>query len=156
MNNNKHFHWKAFGYIIFVVIIFVACLTIASSPLLRSATGNFFRLSTTHQPERLTELYFTNPSNLPESYSAYGANQVLFTIHNNEDHPVTYRYRIYNATAPNESIIQTVTLSERSYRSVVGSVDHLPALDFGHQLEIIIELIDQKQTIDFWVSRAPE
>jgi len=51
-------------------------------------------LATTHEPERYTALYFSNPAQLPSFARASTKQTVPFHIVNHEGAAKTYRYRI--------------------------------------------------------------
>lgn len=46
------------------------------------------------RPERLTELYFTDPQALPTTYVPGQEQTVAFTVHNIEYRPTTYTYTV--------------------------------------------------------------
>ena len=46
------------------------------------------------EPERVTELYFTDYTKLPKSLAAGSHHTVTFTVHNLEHQPTVYHYRL--------------------------------------------------------------
>ncbi|HEU5186892.1 MAG TPA: hypothetical protein VFT87_00125 [Candidatus Saccharimonadales bacterium] len=57
------------------------------------------------QPESLSELYFTDHTNLPKILNANVTQPVNFTVHNVEHRPTTYYYKLV-ATVPDSSVEQ--------------------------------------------------
>jgi hypothetical protein len=51
-------------------------------------------LATTVQPERVTELYFTDPGHLPRAVTPGGHAEVTFEIRNDEAGPQSYTYLV--------------------------------------------------------------
>lgn len=47
-----------------------------------------------HEHERLTELYFTDYTNLPKSLAVGSQHTVAFTVHNLEHRATTYHYKL--------------------------------------------------------------
>ncbi len=133
-----------------MAIALVLTLILLTVPSLRAGTKKFLTLSTTHQPERLTELYFADLPNLPLTYQADRSIPVSFTVHNLEERDMTYRYIVY-ATTTSPPQIQTVSIPKGVTQTIIAN---LPATDYGERVPVAVELIDQQQSIHFWVSRS--
>jgi hypothetical protein len=107
------------------------------------------------QPERLTELYFTEPNSLPTTYAPGQPQTVRFTTHNIEYQTETYSYRIIEQS---QNGSQTQLLSSGQFTLQQGqyqgqNVGITPA-DLGTRAEIIIELPTVNENISYWVNRS--
>jgi hypothetical protein len=110
-------------------------------------------LATTHQPERLTELYFAVPEQLITNAKPGQKLPVSFAVHNLEAQDMIYAYRI--------------TLTDDHGTTSLGN-QHLPLLSGQTRttsqiitvppgqgkLQISIELPQQSQAIHFWIDRG--
>lgn len=93
------------------------------------------------QPQRLTELYFTNPQQLPESIKAEDTQKVAFTIHNLEHQTTTYRYALI-AMSPDNNVQQVLgngdlTLAHGQSRDIAQAMT-IPPL--GTQVMVKVDL----------------
>jgi hypothetical protein len=107
------------------------------------------------EPEKLTELYFTNSNSLPSSYSPGQLQTVRFTTHNLEYQTYTYRYSIVEqySNGNNVQTLQTgeFTLKQNQYKSVVANVK---LVDAGNNARVTIELPSVNESIDYLISRS--
>lgn len=107
-----------------------------------------FKLATTHQPERFTELFFVDPTSLPAVITAgkkYGGS---FAVVNHEGAPTTYRYQV-TVTDAGQTAYQTV-------HAVTIGDGHKITVPFGfeaqkplQEVRIVITLLDQQQSVHF-------
>jgi hypothetical protein len=106
------------------------------------------------QPERLSELFFTDHTKLPATYTPNTAYTLTFTVRNLEDKPVTYRYEILQQAenAADASLLRTGNFQLASGDSHTETVE-INYADAGQRSRIIVRLPDQNQTIHYWVSR---
>lgn len=107
------------------------------------------------QPERLTELYFTDPSSLPSDYTPNGNQTVTFTTHNLEYRTTTYNY-VVTAGGMDTSQIQelasgTFTLPQNGVRKLTVPIT-LPAL--SQREEVSVNLTNVSTSIDFWLNET--
>jgi uncharacterized membrane protein len=117
------------------------------------------------EPERLTELYFTNPTKLPTVYTAGVTQDVSFTVHNIEYAPVSYTYQVHEQP---ENTTNAITLTGGNFTIVqdqqITVPLHLTLTDVGARAKIVIYLsfrepgasTNTMQQIDYWVSRTPQ
>jgi len=107
------------------------------------------------EPEKLTELYFTNPNSLPQHYIP-GQNQtVSFTTHNLEYQTTTYRYKITESSQDGKQS-QTLatgafTLSQNAYHKTAVSI---PTNDIGQNVKVGVELVNVHESIDYLMERS--
>ncbi len=109
------------------------------------------------QPERLTELYFTQPNNLPTTYTPGQSQTVHFTVHNIEYRAETYPYKIVE-TSKDASKTQPLasgrfTLLQDQYQAMNIGVT---PVDLGANAKIIIELPTVNEQIDYWAQRSDQ
>lgn len=109
------------------------------------------------QPERLTELYFTSPNNLPSTYTPGQAQNVRFTVHNIEYQTETYQYKILEQSQDGSKTQQLAagkfTLQQDQYQG--QNVGVTPA-DMGQRVKIIVDLPTVNETISYWVEASGE
>lgn len=111
--------------------------------------ATMFRKSTTREPEHFTELYFSEPQNLVKTYGPGDKVPFNFAIHNLEGRDIVYRYRVY-ADDQSQATSTEVRVASKELKFV--SSDVLIAGP-GPRVKVTIELIDQRQSIHFWVER---
>lgn len=128
------------------LLIVVCCLVGAGGVVFAQRSAIVSQLSEwrlLHEREGLTELYFTDYTNLPKSLAAGSQHTIAFTVHNLEHRATTYHYKL-------------VAASQRGTEKTLGSgtfmLDHddvrrgsadiiVPAFD--PQLAIKVELYYQ-------------
>ena len=119
------------------------------------------------RPERLTELYFDNSTNLPTTYTVNEKQTVEFTIHNIEYRTTTYDYTITQSSedgktskvlaSDNLSLGQNqmqavevpVTFADLGSRSQIGVRLTFDGIAFGQN-----NLSQQTQLIFYWVNKG--
>lgn len=80
-----------------VAIFLTTLITIYHRPLLES-------MQLWPEPEKITELYFTEPTKLPSEFTP-GTNLAIgFTLRNLEHHPTTYSYTIEQTSTDNQRV----------------------------------------------------
>lgn len=106
------------------------------------------------EPEKLTELYFTNPNNLPTAYTPGQQQTVHFTTHNIEYQTETYSYKIVETSQDGSQSQQLATgkftLQQNQYQ---GQNVGITPVDLGTRAEITVELPTVNETISYWVNR---
>lgn len=116
--------------------------------------GQEFTLATTRQPERLTELFFADPSKIPSAVADGQSVLVSFIVHNLEAHDMTYVYKI-TFTDANGAVTTLVTDSVAIKNTQSHTVSQLVILPVGTgRGEINVQLPDKNQSIHFWVERS--
>lgn len=107
------------------------------------------------EPERLTELYFTQPNNLPSRYTPGATQTVSFTTHNLEYRTTTYNYKIVEAS---QDTSQSQTLSAGSFTLPQNAYKQqsvtIPTADFGQHVKIEVMLTGQNESIDYLLTKA--
>ena len=112
-----------------------------------------FAASLKPQPERFTELYFENHTNLPKNIIIGKANSFSFTIHNLEYEKTAYLYKVY---AESEGIKQefdsnSVTLNQDESRTITENFVILVPIT---RPKIVVLLTEKNQSIDFWIDKV--
>ena len=106
------------------------------------------------QPEKLTELYFTNPNSLPTKYSPEQTQTVSFTAHNLEYQTVDYNYKIVESSQTNNQsqtlVSGNFTLSQNGYEK--KSVN-ITTADLGSNVKVEVDLINVNESIDYLLGR---
>jgi uncharacterized membrane protein len=107
------------------------------------------------EPERLTELYFTQPNRLPTTYTPGQTQTVSFTVHNLEYRTTDYRYRIIET---GQTTHQTQTLASGSF-TLSQSAYERPTVriiiaDLGPRAKVGVVLINVNESIDYLLTRS--
>ena len=138
-------------------VIFVMGVIVISSLLIgfrQPITNQLHSWKVLPQPERLTELYFTYPNNLPTKYTAGGSQTVQFTVHNLEYRPTNYRYQIVQTT---EDGTTRQTLATGSFRLRQNQFAHpavsITTADLGQRVKVEVQLINVNETISYWAGK---
>ncbi len=134
------------GVIMLLIGVVLAANWLGHSQLLIKAT--------THQPERFTELYFTNPNSLPTTAASQKSLAFSFTIRNAEARDMTYTYKAV-FTAPSG---QTTILDRRQLSLPAGETTRIAAAttlpNFAGRGEVSVMLLNQPEAIHFWLVGA--
>lgn len=156
MLNDTHTYRRAKKTLFFVVIA-VVCIagvvTIFASRDAITRQMNVWKL--VPQPDRLTEFYFTSPTKLPSTYLPGVSQDVSFTVHNLEHQPMLYSYEIIqqNDAGAASHVLATGSfrLNHDGYHDETTTVTYL---DTGDKACIIVRLINQDQTLHYWVVKG--
>ena len=140
-------HWRVFLWS-FVV---AACLLETVALLRIPSVANAAELATTHQPERITEVYIGNYSELQKTFTTGRPVKFSFVVHNLEGRDENYHY----AVAVNG--IQTSTASVSVPNGQTQTINASFAINDSSttKAEVEVTLIDQHQSIHFWTERTP-
>jgi hypothetical protein len=139
------------------LLILAVCFVIGAFRIYQTvpAVRDAVALATTIRPETFTELYFENHNNLPRSIEYYKDYDFKFTIHNLEYKTMNYSYEVYikcvNIGCNGEKQIideGNVTLKQNEFKTINESYNII--FPTG-RVEVIINLINKKQQIDFWI-----
>jgi hypothetical protein len=104
------------------------------------------------RPENTTELYFDNSANLPTFAASGKAIDFTFIIHNLENTDYHYTYSVFVNTNGTKRIVdsENVVVKNNDYYTRHEHFDLTNA--FGSQ-EVVVELTNKQQSIDFWMER---
>jgi hypothetical protein len=135
-----------------VVLCVVAALFVAVIGLGRLTHNALVTKATTHQPERFTELYFTDPTNLPSTATPGQDIPVKFVMHNMEYQSMTYTYcvRITGGSDDTCPAQYHITLQQNETQAITANVV-VPA-GTGRS-EVNVDLLSKHQSIHFWLER---
>jgi uncharacterized membrane protein len=107
--------------------------------------------ASTHQPERYTELYFSDPTTIPTTAAEGRQLPVSFTIHNVEAKDMKYTYDLTFTTAVGKTLIQeqqSFSLLTNDSKTITTDIQ-VPA--YSGKAEVQILLPSLHQSIHFWV-----
>lgn len=104
------------------------------------------------QEETFTEVYFSDHQKLPQKVDPYQLIPVEFTIHNLEGKEYKYGYEVLINTDGNKVPLTqaTVSLEDNEYKTIKESYSTAYS---GKRYQIIVNLINKNQSIDFWVNQ---
>lgn len=119
------------------------------------------------RPERLTELYFSDHTNLPTTYEPGDQQTVKFTVYNLEYLDTKYTYKI---TVTNEDDTEFPTLAsgkiQLAHDQAINSEAQITLPDAGNRSKVVVtiyyqgikfgedDLSDQEQSIHYWVENS--
>jgi hypothetical protein len=115
------------------------------------------------QPERLTELYFTDYNQLPKSLVAGSTEKVTFTVRNLEHQTTTYHYKlIATSEAQAEQTLSNGTFILKHDESQTAQEDIIVPASLGSRISIKVDLYYQgktedmqTQSIQYWTDITP-
>ena len=123
-----------------VAIIYIFLISNAS-------IANAITLATTHQPERVTELYFTDYQSIPKKVAAGTTNLVSFTVVNHESRPVNYHYEAWITINGQASMLTSGTVSLKDAQNAATIVRFQPTVA-GETYQLAIKLTNVHQEIN--------
>lgn len=140
-------HGKLFALVLTGLIVVV--LAIFSAGTIKRQLNDWKLLP---QSERLTELYFTHPNDLPNLYQPGHAQTVSFTTHNLEYKYVTYHYQILEQAENSSSskLLKSGSFSLFQNQTTQPSVTITP-INLGSRVQISVKLTNINESIDYWV-----
>lgn len=101
------------------------------------------------KPERLTELYFDTHANLPNAATGKQVVSFAFVIHNLETTDYRYVYAVsVNANGIRHTIDSGNVLVKNNQYYTKNETFNL--LNVHGSQEVVIELVNKRQSIDFW------
>jgi len=138
---NKMFSRR--GLVLLCTLIFIA---IAAVTVVWANHGNLLALSN-QKTQTFSELYFTQPNQLPDSLVINQPQTATFTIANRTQKTITYHYslKIHSTSQADRTTAATVTINPDRQTDITVPFT-LPAVD---NYTISITLPDQKQSIQF-------
>lgn len=128
-------------------------------------TGQLHAWKLLPRPERLTELYFSDPTHLPATYTPGRTQSVSFTVHNFEHQTTDYRYTLTAWTPQREQALGNghLTLGHDGRQNVTRIIT-VPALDRRTEIRVHLQYSGipfgrdtasaETQAIHYWVNKA--
>jgi Protein of unknown function (DUF1616) len=96
------------------------------------------------EPERLTELYFSDHAHLPGYYIPGDAQNVAFTVHNLEYRTTSYKYTITQQSRDGSQTQElgsgNFTIKEGQYQKTTVSIT---LADLGTDTKVVVKLNDE-------------
>ena len=103
------------------------------------------------KPEKLTELYFEDSAHLPASATGSGAISFTFVIHNLETTDYRYVYDIVIIANGRRHVVDGGNALVKNNRSYVKK-EEFSLLNSPGRQDVVVELVNLRQSIDFWVT----
>lgn len=107
------------------------------------------------EPERLTELYFTDHAKLPTVFFAGQQKTIGFTVHNLEYRTISYAFTV---TQVSEDSTQRQELGSGSFTLKQGQSKTTPVqltfANFVHRSQITVALKGSGEAVHFWISKV--
>ena len=104
------------------------------------------------QPEKLTELYFENGANLSNIPTNSKQVSFSFVVHNLEtaDYQYTYNVSVYANGTKHLVDRGSILIKDNQY---YVKAEKLALLNVSGRQEVVVELTNKQQMIDFWVGK---
>ncbi len=128
-----------------ILIICVLMTVVLTLPAGRQAVV----LATTKQPEPFTELYFSNPNNLPKLITARVAARFSYEVVNHEAQTENYQADVTMVENGRSRSLGNAEFSLADEQSVTETVV-FAAASAHETIELIVALPSQNETIHFW------
>ncbi|HJT57666.1 MAG TPA: hypothetical protein VJ761_14280, partial [Ktedonobacteraceae bacterium] len=115
-----------------------------------SITNELMTLDLVPKPEKLTELYFNNSINLPDSVPTSQVIRFAFVIHNLETTDYTYVYEVSVHASGTQLIVDSGNVVVKNNQYFVKN-ERLKLTSTPGRQEIVVTLTNLHQSIDFWL-----
>ena len=102
------------------------------------------------KPEKLTELYFNNNTNLPDSATINQDMSFAFVIHNLETTDYEYVYEVSVNLYGTRHIVDSGIVLIKNNQYYVKN-ERFNLMNSPGPQEVVVELTNIRQSIDFWV-----
>jgi hypothetical protein len=109
--------------------------------------------ATTHQPERYTELYFSDPTTIPVNVIHDKQLPISFTAHNAEAQSMTYSYSVEFIGTNGKILTQkqgSFTLKSNAAESITNDLTVPNTYRGKAEVQVVLTNL-QQQSIHFWV-----
>jgi hypothetical protein len=137
---------------LWVIAILLTCTWIGyESGQNSTSLVHAFTLATTHQPERFTELYFSDYAAIPKTVTVGQAYQIPVTVVNDEAETYTYTYQAWEVVAGARTSIGTGGFTLTAGGSSHPTVNFTP-LQTATIYQIVFELGGLNQQINVRVT----
>lgn len=129
-------------------IILVSSLAALFISFLNNASViNAFKLMTTKQPEKITELFFTDNTDIPKKLKVNNLYRVDFTIKNHEYRDKAYTYEVIIIEENSKKVITVKRVYLSNNQSLQQQIHFKPTKP-NARIKIIV-LLNRKQEIRF-------
>lgn len=135
-------------YLIFLVVFLIVVALYASYVYRPAIYRQLDALKLIPRPERFTELYFENHTNLPKTIVKNETISFSFTIHNMEGKDMEYPYVVYFKNNYGTTTVEknTALVKDNEYKTITESYTFKSA---SAQETLYVELTDQRQELRF-------
>jgi hypothetical protein len=103
------------------------------------------------KPEKLTELYFNDSANLPDAVTNKPVS-VAFVIHNLETNNFRYVYSVSVNANGTRHIVDSGSVLVKNNQYFTKN-EKFSLLHVSGSQEVVIELTNRQQSIDFWIGK---
>ena len=104
------------------------------------------------KPENLTELYFNDNANLPDSATGNQVISFAFVIHNLETTDYQYVYEVSVNVNGTSHIIDRGNVLVKDNQFYVKN-EKFKLMSSPVPQEVVVELTNKQQSIDFWIGK---
>ena len=105
------------------------------------------------KPEKMTELYFNNNADLPDSATSNQEIHFAFVIHNLETTDYQYVYEVSVIANGMRHIVDRGNVLAKDNQYYVRN-EEINLMNAPGRREVVVELINMHQSIDFWVEEG--
>lgn len=136
--------------LLMIAITVVVGVLIFSNVNSASIHNELIALDLLPRPEKLTELYFNNSANLPDSVPANQVMSFSFVIHNLETTDYRYVYEVSVNANSTKQIVDSGTVLVKNNQYFVKN-EQFKLMDARGRQEVVVALTNLRQSIDFWI-----
>jgi hypothetical protein len=102
------------------------------------------------KPEKMTELYFSDPASLPSSAISNQVINFAFVIHNLETTDYQYVYEVSVNLNGTRHIVDSGNVLVKNNQYYVKN-EKFNLMNSPGRQEVVVELTNKQQSIDFWI-----
>jgi len=134
-----------------IAVVFIIIIGVSQAHAIKNQLNDWKLLP---QPEKLTELYFDNSSNIPTTYTSGVTQNFSFMVHNIEYRSENYKYIVIEQSSDYTST-QTLTIGSfnLAQNQVKSTKVYITPVDLGSKVNISVKLVNFNESIDYWVSK---
>lgn len=133
-----------------LLVVFIAFIALIEAGFVFYHSQAFTN-ATSYQPQRFTELYFTDPAHLPTTANSGQRLPVDMTIHNVEDQDMNYTVRIsYVSPSGHMTVLETQQLSLGNGQTKTLSDNVTIPAGVG-RYDIVVQLANLPEALHMWI-----
>jgi hypothetical protein len=132
--------------------IFIIAMLIFFNVNRASIENALVTLDLVPKPEKLTELYFNNNTNLPDAATKNRTIHFTFVIHNLETTDYQYLYAVSVNARGTRHIVDRGKVFVKNNQYYI-KYEQFKLMHSSGSQEVVVELTNKQQSIDFWTGK---
>ena len=135
-----------------VGVIFIAGMLFLFNANRSSVNNELAALDLIPKPEKLTELYFSNNTNLPDNATSNQAISFTFVIHNLETTDYQYSYDVAVIADGTRHVVDSGDILVKN-NQYYAKKEKFNLMNSQGRQNVVVELTSIRQSIDFWTGK---